>query len=281
MPGLEPGPINPQPVSFSGAPVRPTFDVIAALPPAAAERLRMLRQRSLDLRAVIPPFEDVREASMARVEAERAVSRLTDHPQNDGFNLPLDNRSVVEATKHLEKMTADFERLKQLQATRSGAWQAASQALSACETWLRTGRPSGVVLQDFDPVPKLAKGEGVADAIERLRRRGRELKADLHRVRSAPYPSAHALKRLVEIVTRLAREPDVSLLLEHDADIFWPTLRKQAEVVGSEQRSLAFHETTDTIGLLAWLMKDTLTKKLSELVEADRRRCCGFIGEHG
>jgi len=38
----------------------PSFDAIELLPPAAAEKLRMLRQRSADAHAVIPPFEDVR-----------------------------------------------------------------------------------------------------------------------------------------------------------------------------------------------------------------------------
>ena len=55
--------------------------------------------------------------------------------------------------------------------------------------WLKD-RPG--TLADYNgEVPKLDKGETVLDAIERHRRRGSELKADLNRIRSAPYPSSH------------------------------------------------------------------------------------------
>jgi Putative transposase of IS4/5 family (DUF4096) len=42
---------------------------------------------------------------------------------------------------------------------------------------------------------ELNKGETVLDGIERLRRRCRELKADLHRIASAPFPSSTILLR--------------------------------------------------------------------------------------
>ena len=46
-PALTPGPVGEQqPLNLSGAPVGPSFDVIDLLPPAAADRLRQLRQRS-------------------------------------------------------------------------------------------------------------------------------------------------------------------------------------------------------------------------------------------
>jgi len=53
------------------------------------------------------------------------------------------------------------------------------------------------MLETFEGgVPKLLKGESITDAIERIRHRGRELKADLHRIRSAPYPSEHARAKM-------------------------------------------------------------------------------------
>lgn len=127
------------------------------------------------------------------------------------------------------------------------------------------------MLQDFDgPVPKLVKGETALDAIERLRRRGRELKPDLHRIRSAPFPSSWAKQRLREMVDQLAARgaPDPTNLLEHDGEIIWPSMRLQSEVIGA-QRSLAFHEAVDVVGMLAWLHKDALIKKLDALVASE------------
>ena len=69
-------PANPQPLNFGGVDVRPDFDPIEILPPATADKLRMLRQRAADAHAIIPEFEEVRLASMARVEAANALNRL-------------------------------------------------------------------------------------------------------------------------------------------------------------------------------------------------------------
>ena len=81
----------------------------------------MLRQRSADAHALIPEFESIREASMARVEAENVLKRLTSHPQDGGFNLKPDDRRVTEQQRLLDKVTADFKRLQELQTVRTAA----------------------------------------------------------------------------------------------------------------------------------------------------------------
>src|ERR1700754_2601864 len=69
--GFTPAPtttvVTPTPLA-TGFPSPPSFDPLDALPPGAAERLRLLRQRSADAHAVIPEFEQIREASLARIE---------------------------------------------------------------------------------------------------------------------------------------------------------------------------------------------------------------------
>ena len=44
----------------AGFPSPPQFDAIELLLPAAADKLRALRQRSDDLHAIIPPFAELR-----------------------------------------------------------------------------------------------------------------------------------------------------------------------------------------------------------------------------
>ena len=271
MPGLEPGPTNPTPLNLSGAPFGPQFDLLELLPPAAADRLRQLRQRSLDLHAIVPQFEQVREASMTKIAAAAELTRLVSHPQDGGFNLPPSAPQVIAAQRTLDKATEAFTRLQEMQQQRASAWQVSSAALSACETLLRDGRPGGTALEAVEVDPKLAKGEkGLLDAIENRRRRVRELRADLHRVESAPYPSAHVKRRVREMVDQLAArgEPDVTTLLEHDGGLVWPTLRVQSEVIGP-QRALAFHEAVDVVGLVAHLLKPTLIATLDALVESE------------
>jgi hypothetical protein len=257
----------------AGFPSPPSFDPLDALPPGAAERLRLLRQRSADAHAVIPEFEQIREASLARIEAENAVKRLTNHPQDFGFNLPETDARVVTAQKHLDKATDDFKRQTELQQVRTAAWQQASGALAGCEDWLRFGKPGNAVLEEVatEP-PKMTKGETVLDAVERLRRRGRELRADLHRIASAPFPSSYSKQRLRQMVEQFAARgtPDVSALIEHDGDIVWPMLRVQSEVIGAAQRALAFHEAVDVVGLFACLLKPAMISFLDAMVDAEQ-----------
>ena len=69
---------------------------------------------------------------MARIEAANALKRLTDHPQYGGFNLTDDNGRVIAAQRTLDKATADFKRLNELQEVRTAQWQTVSQAPTAC-----------------------------------------------------------------------------------------------------------------------------------------------------
>jgi hypothetical protein len=265
---LTPGPtttITADAPFSTGPQLQPHFDVLELLPPAAQERLRKLRQRAADAHRLIPAFEDVHEAGTARVSAETALRRLTDHPQDGGLGFREDNRTVIAAQRTLDKATDEFRRLQELQQVRSTQWQTASAALQAVESWLRNGRPGNCQLAAVETEPvKLLKGEGLVDAIERVRRRGRELKADLHRIESAPFPSSHAKQKMRAQIEALAARgaPDVSVLLENDREIVWPTQRLQSQVFNTPDRALAFSEMPDTVALFAWLHRDALTAAL-------------------
>ncbi|WP_354209566.1 MULTISPECIES: hypothetical protein [unclassified Bradyrhizobium] len=246
--------------------------MIERLPPVVAERLRALRQRCDDLHAIIPPGEDVRQEGMRKIDAANALTRLTAHPQDDGRGLPESDPLVAAAKKHLDKMTAGFERMKQLQEVRAAAWQSASQAKAACETWLRSGVPGNCKLEavEVEP-PKLLKGETVIDAIERLRRRGRELKADLHRIASAPFPSAHSKAQMRAQVEALAMEgaPSVSRLVELDGPVDFQTQSVRSEVYNAQPGAVAFAEVPEAVALVAWLHKDALIAALDREIASE------------
>jgi hypothetical protein len=228
-----------------------------------------LRQRREDAHAIIPPHEDLREASILKQRAAGELKRLTDHPADNGFNLPVDAPQVIAAQRTLDKATDAFTRITELQATRSAAWQATSAALAECERWLREHGGTTLEAVEIAP-PRLAKGESLTDAILRVRRRVRELRADLHRIESAPYPSSHCKARMRVQVEELAQQgaPSLSSLIEHDGKIEWPTQRVRSEVHG-EQRSLAFHEAVDVVGMLAFLHKDALIAALDAEIDSE------------
>jgi len=256
-------PTPPTPLSFSSSP-----DLIAWLPEAAAERLRALRQHFADLRSVVPPFEDRQAAANAKVAAENALKRLQAHPSAGGFGLPKGNDRVIAAEATLERCTAGFERLTTLYDTRLAVWTATSHVLS---TWLRDGgRRSGVVLQDFDgPEAKPLKGESIVDAIERHRRRGRELRADLHKISNSPFPSAYCKHRVREMITELAERgrPSLSALVEQGRDVIeWPTTMQQVTLHNAGAGASGFVQQTD-VALFAWMHKPALIAALDREID--------------
>jgi hypothetical protein len=273
--GFQPGPITEAaaPMALPGAPhISPSFDPIELLPPAAADKLRKLRLRKDDAHRLIPEFETVRSASLAKIDAANALNTLVSHPQDFGKNLPETDPLVIAAKKHLDKMTAEFKRLTELQEIRSAAFRSAGAAVANVEDWLKSGKPSGVLLQDHDdgPEPTLAKGEnGLLDAVENRRRRVRELRADLHRIASAPFPSSYAKQRMRAQIEALAMQgPSVSRLVELDGPVEFQTQRLTSEV-HAERRSLAFTEVADAVALVAWLHRDALIAALDREIASE------------
>jgi hypothetical protein len=74
-----------------------------------------------------------------------------------------------------------------------------------------------------------------------------------------------------EMIEQLALRgaPDCSLLIEMDRDIIWPVIHESADVVGGEQRALAYHEAIDVVGLFAWCHRDLLIKRLDAEIDTE------------
>jgi len=254
---------------------RTGFDVIELLnsAPQAAERLRQLRQRTDDAHRLTVGFEKRRDANTARGDVERRLQRLRAPRSLGGFDQPEDSREVVELRLQLAKLTDEARRLDELDEVRAARWRTASFTLQAVEGWLRDGRPGSTVLNDYgpEPEPKLGKGEDLLSALERVRRNGRELKATLHRVRSACYPSSYAKQRMRAMVEALSMQgvPSVAGLVELDHPIEWPRQQVQSQVRDGDHLALGFAEVSDAVALVAWLHRDALIKRLDAEIDSE------------
>jgi hypothetical protein len=146
--------------------------------------------------------------------------------------------------------------------------------VATSENWLRHGVPGNCKLESVEVEPvKLLKGEITADAVERLRRRGRELKADLHRIESAPFPSSYAKQRMREQVEILAQrgETNVAALVEDGngkLQFQRALLRVQMHNIPKAPAAVGYAEAVDPAALVAWLFKEALIKRLD--AEIDR-----------
>jgi hypothetical protein len=268
LPAATPRDLQPQQQIHRG----PGSDPLRYLPDAAADRLRQLQLRVNDLRNLIPSFAQLNDATNDKIAAAQEVSRLTGRSQNFGFNLPPSDPRVVRAQAHLDEVTAEAARLGALTETRTRLFQAASGTLSNVMQWLRGGRPANCTLQavEIEP-PRLAKGEDIVGAIENRRKRVAELKADLAKISAAPFPSSYTKRRLREQIEQLAARgrPDVTMVVKHDANVGFPMIRLQSQVIGADQSALGFAQTPDMLALVCFLQKEQLLAALSTLVDAE------------
>jgi hypothetical protein len=239
------------------------------LPPAAQKKWTALVQRVTDAHNAMPEFAIRKDAAEAVTVIQRRISDLTRLKSEGGFGLSDDAGTVIAERKKLERATAQRDLQQALYEVRGARWNTCAQLRAAASDWLlRGGIPHGCVIESVEDAPLaelLKKGERISDGVERYRHRLRELAADLHRVKSAPWPSSvakAAAKAQIEALAAAAA-PDCESAIEFGSQIGFVTKTVSAMVHNVEAPAIAFVETPDTLGLFCWLFKDQLLAKIN------------------
>ena len=96
------------------------------------------------------------------------------------------------------------------------------------------------------------------------------MKADLNRIRSAPYPSSQCKAQMRAQIEELAQRGEVSVsrLVEHDGQLDWPLMQLVVPVRGA-QGAAGITEVPDTVAMFAWMHRDALIKKLDTEIDAE------------
>lgn len=254
-------------------------DLALVLPPGAARHYRLLKDANADSAAVGYGFSTrlLEENERRRV----AWTRLSQIKGQRGVD--ADHPEVVNQTLIVTDADAEIERINLRAAQHNQIAGPRAELLRNCEAWIRNTAVSHSIV-DIEVVepPKLLKGETTATAIERVRRRLRELDADANRVTSAPYPSATAKAVAADYINQLAEAaaPIVSSTVEHggplviDGKVIEPPVlfaSKLAEfkVSTAAGPGVATGEQVDTVGLLCWLFKDQMLARIGEAIDAE------------
>jgi hypothetical protein len=246
-------------------------DISGRLPPAAAARLRALRERSEESWAARIDLSDKRqELQRQRQDAEARIRRLA----QEGWSDPS-HPSVVQAAADRDRLGAEITALSE----RIGRLNDGSPAtlVRGIEQWLRR-LPAGLeVTEHAEPVKvSLAPKESIHGAIENARKKLAELRADLHAVQSAPAPAAAVQAQIRQEIDDLASRgaPDVQRLIDAGGPLQWPTrdvmatINGFAAVEGAPQvQGFASHQHVDTHALLVWLFRDEIAAKLCAEVD--------------
>ena len=248
--------------------------------PAVLDRLETIRDLAHAVHRQMPPIEERQFANEQRGDAQRLLDRLVAHPSTGGYGLHPESSRVQQQQRVLDAATATAQRVDARYRRAVELWTPRASTRRDCEVWINT-RAGGTAVSDWTgPEPQLAKGDkDLMGAIVRLERRTRELRADLHRVESAPFPLAHARERLSQIIDQTAQAPNVSALIEHEAgNIGWPMQTVTSAVMNVEGRPVAFSETANVLALMLWAMKEPLLTRLDTLLVKEADESASLLG---
>ncbi|WP_338827631.1 hypothetical protein [Bradyrhizobium sp. 27S5] len=176
--------------------------------------------------------------------------------------------SLATETRRLATIDRRLPSLQKRHDELQPVWAELAGLTSAIDDWLRTA-PAGLP-EYVGPAPTLKAKETLPQAVERCRRRVRELDADLQKYRTAPITSAKAKELIWAEIDRIAAagEPDLTSLIDHGEGIRWPI---QA-VAGAGYKLAAKgatgpHTTFDGLAVDIWRNRDAYIARLEQLVD--------------
>ena len=197
-------PQTPPPERAPAAPIRVNPDPLnwPRIPKEAKVKLGRLRRAHDDAWLIWRAIADERQAAWeARRAAEARLKVLTGGRPDSAWHgfaqsanfqrLSDDDPQVAVQLEELEDAKANIERLNPIVEARSHQLSPIRPVKSSVEGYLTEGlRGVGNAIKlHKGPAPSPHKGESLVDAVERCRRRVRELDADRHRIASAPWHS--------------------------------------------------------------------------------------------
>ena len=246
------------------------------IPKPVKAKLRDLRRARHDARLAWRAVSDERaeawdnkrsiEARLTALTGGRPSSPWYGHAQQANYyRLEDDHPEVGEQLTKLNDAKAIIERLDRLVEVRAHHMDQLSRLLNSLETYLGEGLAAvaDAIKIYKGPAPSPQKRETPTDAVERCRRRLRELDADRHKVASAPWHSAQAKERArAEIDALAARgKPDVMSLVESQAELIYWRERPFSDVIIAG-RLVSASGDPSALPLLFWLHRDAIVAKI-------------------
>lgn len=262
-------------------------DPAAILPERARSRRQSLHQMLDDAKALSAPlFDAINELRREKQQHETYWRQLTTSRGSGGPGLKpstdkerSDDVQVLECERKIATISEEMRRKQVLLEDRAARTNNIGRLVGRVEQWLSGGIPGGNRVVDHGEIAIssiLKRNESEAQALERLRRRLRELDADKHRVESAPRPSSESIaKARADIEARAQRgEPDVSALIEGGGPIRWPQVQQRLDLVGlaideegeAQLTGVAQGEVIDETALNFWKDTEGWLAKIEKLI---------------
>ena len=179
---------------------------------------------------------------------------------------------MVSELQRLDDVKANIERLNPLVDACSHWSQTLGRLVSSIENYFTEGLSgfSGAITLYKGPSPSPQKREAPVEAVERCRRRYRELEADRHRIMCSPWHAAGAKLRARAEIEKLAERgrPSVLPLIETaEETIAWRERLFSDVHMGNGQLVTAVGDP-QALPLLFWLHKEALIQRIEAEIDA-------------
>lgn len=229
-------------------------DNIMLLPQAAEDKLDLLRRQKADFFALVRPLDDEQNDLIGQRQA--ASMHLNRH-RADGHG-EIRNVGTLQLVDKIAKLDKNLERVRRLLEQRRANQASAVGLVHNVENYLKQAQRKGS-LTAFTGEVNVPKGDP-AKVLARTRETIAELRADRHKVRSAPFPSSVAKAYATSLIDELAARgrPSVAALLENVRHIEW----KSAASMRWEYGNLIEGSVVAGVQLVAWLERDRLLAAL-------------------
>ncbi len=238
------------------------------LPPESVEGFRAIELKRDEAHVVVrATVERQQELRLDILQHQNHINKVKTPRGAGGPNLDDSSAQVIAEQKKLDRKLADQRRLTASLEASAAIWNDTSNLIRNIEQYV-AGRPGGCIGKTVTIDTPSFKGN-VLDAIENRRRRGRELKADLHRVRSSPWPSTIAKTKERQRNEQRAESgrPFAERAIEHDEQIPFPTRTHQVRILNGAPDLIGFVELPDMLAILSWLHRDAMTAALDREID--------------
>lgn len=244
-------------------------DPMAMLPVEAREKYRKLEQERDDAGLLVRAT--VADQQQLQIDVQRHRNRIKElqTPRGaGGFGLSDDALQVVQERRALDGKLVEHRRLAARAEELGAKFQKAGEIVRAIEQGV-AAHPAGCIGQMVEAETPTLKGRSIIDAIEARRRRVGQLKSDLRRILTAPWPSAMAKKKMRAQVVQLAESgaPRTGSAIAWDEPVAFPTRTYQVQVLNADPNAIGFVELPDVLGLFAWLYRDALVAALDREID--------------
>lgn len=247
--------------------VQEGFDPSSLLAAAAQQKMKELRAQARNSRATIDAIRAELDQCKRSLETASHNLSLLSEQRARVFGAKPDEVDFLAQQTLVEHLKLEVKRLQDEYLSHGARSTVVSDLLNHnLEPWLKKLASLNIAIPELKSNFELRKGEDVFSALERCRRRLREIEAEMEKVKAAPNPSSVSKLRMRTEIDALAEagRPSVFHLVESGSPIRWATRDVD---INSPDPLFASAAVSDANALMAWLFRDQLKAALDTEID--------------